>query len=442
MATTYEEMAAPSGVVSSAATIAAGSPAAPTKYVPPAKRRIQQERSTDAVDDSASGRGGYQQHGNSSSSYRDDRQSYYAASSNSTSAAGSRTTNSSYNSGGNNRRDFGPPGGPSGGDRNRRGMSSFAGDRRQMERNNRWDSFGNDGGRAPQGRTSGTGTNWDVRDGRSYRREDESEIFKNEKNKSAGVNFDSYEAIPVEVSGRVPVDYTALNYFAEAKGVHAIVAANIARVNYQKPTPVQKHAIPVIGMGRDLMACAQTGSGKTAAFLFPIISKMLRDGPPPTITRRRQGGVGFPVTLVFSPTRELASQIYEESRKFAFGSGIRTVVLYGGAPANVQIRELNAGCDICVATPGRLDDLKERGTIEFCQVQYLVLDEADRMLDMGFEPKIKELVLDSGMTTSEEGRQTVMFSATFPRMIQLLASKFLSDYVFLTVGRVGSTNDF
>ena len=189
------------------------------------------------------------------------------------------------------------------------------------------------------------------------------------------------------------------------------------------------------------MACAQTGSGKTAAFLLPTIDLMLREGPP-TIGR---GGSSFlnasrkayPVTLVLAPTRELASQIYEESRKFCFKTGIRPVVVYGGADVRLQFRELEKGCDLLVATPGRLMDLIDRARCSVEYVRHLIFDEADRMLDMGFEPQIRKIVEDSGMP--ETDRTSTMFSATFAREVQHLARDFLYDYVFLTVGRVGAT---
>ena len=294
-------------------------------------------------------------------------------------------------------------------------------------------------------RESVTGTMWDIRDGRRWRPEKPEDIFKRDKDKMVGINFHSYDSIPVECTGRNSDTIEPLKSFRETAGIHRLLAENIERVQYEKPTPVQKYSIPVILLGRDLMACAQTGSGKTAAFLFPIITRMLNSGPPrlPACNNRyRMRLPAFPVTLMLSPTRELAVQIFEESKKFAFNTGIRTIVLYGGSELKNQIMMLEGGCDICVATPGRLGDLMKRDKIDFSLVKYLVLDEADRMLDMGFAPQIYSIVVQSEMPTSAEGRQTVMFSATFPQQIQKLASEFLNDYIFLTVGRVGATNDF
>uniref|UniRef100_A0A667HJN1 RNA helicase n=1 Tax=Lynx canadensis TaxID=61383 RepID=A0A667HJN1_LYNCA len=152
--------------------------------------------------------------------------------------------------------------------------------------------------------------------------------------------------------------------------------------------------------------------------------------------RRKQ----YPISLVLAPTRELAVQIYEEARKFSYRSRVRPCVVYGGADIGQQIRDLERGCHLLVATPGRLVDMMERGKIglDFCK--YLVLDEADRMLDMGFEPQIRRIVEQDTMPPKGI-RHTMMFSATFPKEIQMLARDFLDEYIFLAVGRVGSTSE-
>jgi ATP-dependent RNA helicase DDX3X len=195
--------------------------------------------------------------------------------------------------------------------------------------------------------------------------------------------------------------------------------------------------------GRDLMACAQTGSGKTGGFLFPILSQAFQTGP---VAAPAAGGnfgrqrKAYPTSLILAPTRELVSQIYDESRKFAYRSWVRPCVVYGGADIGSQLRQIERGCDLLVATPGRLVDLIERGRISLQNIKYLVLDEADRMLDMGFEPQIRRIVEGEDMP-GVQLRQTLMFSATFPRDIQMLARDFLKDYIFLSVGRVGSTSE-
>lgn len=189
----------------------------------------------------------------------------------------------------------------------------------------------------------------------------------------------------------------------------------------------------------------QTGSGKTGGFLFPILSASFSNGPraPPiganghSHLRTRKA---YPTALILAPTRELVNQIHEEARKFAYRSWVRPAVVYGGADINGQLRMIERGCDLLSATPGRLVDLIERGRISLANIRYLVLDEADRMLDMGFEPQIRRIVQEEDMPGVHD-RQTLMFSATFPRDIQMLAKDFLKDYVFLSVGRVGSTSE-
>jgi ATP-dependent RNA helicase DDX3X len=282
-----------------------------------------------------------------------------------------------------------------------------------------------------------TSTSWSTRDGRRPFHEYESDLFQ-VSHVTSGIKFDDYDKIPVEVSGRDAGAIVCIERFKEAS-LDAQLSDNIERCGYIKPTPVQKHSIPIVLGSRDLMASAQTGSGKTAGFLVPIIQKMLAEGPPAESGSTGYGsrGPAFPVALVLAPTRELAMQIFEEARKFCFGTGVRPVVLYGGAEIRLQMRELERGCDICIACPGRLIDLIQRGRISVEKVRHLVLDEADRMLDMGFEPVIRDIVEQFGMP---QDRQSVMFSATFPKEIQRLARDFLNDYVFLTVGRVGSTH--
>jgi len=256
---------------------------------------------------------------------------------------------------------------------------------------------------------------------------------------NTGINFDKYEDIPVEATGEDCPDH--IDTFKDGD-LGEIIDINLDSCGYSIPTPVQKYAIPIIAGKRDLMACAQTGSGKTAAFLLPILSQLFKQGPGES-AHASGGSRGrrkiFPLALILSPTRELASQIYDEALKFSYRSHARPCVVYGGADAGAQMRDLDRGCHILVATPGRLVDFLDRGKIGFQYIRFVVLDEADRMLDMGFEPQIRRIVEESDMT--ERGaRQTLMFSATFPKEIQILARDFLENYIFLAVGRVGSTS--
>uniref|UniRef100_A0A8C1LRP0 RNA helicase n=1 Tax=Cyprinus carpio TaxID=7962 RepID=A0A8C1LRP0_CYPCA len=264
---------------------------------------------------------------------------------------------------------------------------------------------------------------------------------------NTGINFEKYDDIPVEATGQNCPPH--IESFHDVD-MGEIIMGNISLSRYTRPTPVQKYAIPIIKTKRDLMACAQTGSGKTAAFLLPVLSQIYTEGPGEALQamknsaqvengkygRRKQ----YPISLVLAPTRELALQIYEEARKVAYRSHVRPCVVYGGADIGQQIRDLERGCHLLVATPGRLVDMMERGKIGLDYCNYLVLDEADRMLDMGFEPQIRRIVEQDTMPPKGL-RQTMMFSATFPKEIQILARDFLEEYIFLAVGRVGSTSE-
>uniref|UniRef100_A0A671V476 RNA helicase n=1 Tax=Sparus aurata TaxID=8175 RepID=A0A671V476_SPAAU len=226
---------------------------------------------------------------------------------------------------------------------------------------------------------------------------------------NTGINFEKYDDIPVEATGQNCPHH--IENFQDVD-MGEIVMGNIGLSRYTRPTPVQKYAIPIVKSKRDLMACAQTGSGKTAAFLLPILSQIYCEGPGEALN----------------------------AAKFSYRSRVRPCVVYGGADIGQQIRDLERGCHLLVATPGRLVDMIERGKIGLDYCNYLVLDEADRMLDMGFEPQIRRIVEQD--TMPHKGiRQTMMFSATFPKEIQILARDFLEEYIFLAVGRVGSTSE-
>jgi len=268
----------------------------------------------------------------------------------------------------------------------------------------------------------------------------ELEVFGEKKAQStAGIDFDKYDAIPVQISGGNTEDLKGITRFSDAKLTDSLFD-NLRRCGYDRPTPVQKHSVPIVTGGRDCMACAQTGSGKTCAFMLPCLESLLRSGPP----NYRSGGrpKAMPCALVLAPTRELAVQIHVECLKFAFDTGIQCCIVYGGADMREQRMELDRGCDVLVATPGRLTDMCERGNVSLELIQFFILDEADRMLDMGFEPQVRQIVSSTGMgSKSKHRRQSMMFSATFAREVQAMASDFLQDYVFITVGRVGAASE-
>ena len=174
----------------------------------------------------------------------------------------------------------------------------------------------------------------------------------------------------------------------------------VAKVGYIEPSPVQEQAIPEIMKGNDVIACAQTGTGKTAAFALPILSK-LEIVKPKKIR-----------TLVLTPTRELAIQIFENFKIYGRYLPLRAACIYGGARQNPQIAALKRGVDVLVATPGRLMDLMNQGFIDLKNIEIFVLDEADRMLDMGFIGDVRKIE-----AYMPKERQTVMFSATIPAKI-------------------------
>ena len=190
---------------------------------------------------------------------------------------------------------------------------------------------------------------------------------------------------------------------------------------YTHPTPIQRQAIPLALKGRDLMGLAQTGTGKTAAFTLPIVDRLL-------------GGPRRTRALVLTPTRELCVQVEESFQKYSKHAELDVVPVYGGVPLDPQEKKLRAGVDVVVATPGRLIDHLDRQNVVFDDLEVLVLDEADRMLDMGFAPQINRIV-----DQIPRYRQTLLFSATMPPEVEALARKYLRKPVVVQVGRRSMT---
>src|SRR5687767_11390340 len=212
----------------------------------------------------------------------------------------------------------------------------------------------------------------------------------------------------------------------EAAGFAALsldssILASVAALGYEEPTPVQRETIPLLIEGRDLLAQAATGTGKTAAFALPMLQRL---GSPAAEDRRQTTG------LVLVPTRELAMQVAEAIHKYARGGGVSVLPLYGGAPMLQQIRELERGAHIVVATPGRALDHIRRGTLKLDNLQMLVLDEADEMLDMGFAED-----LDAILEATPPTRQTALFSATMPARILSIAERHLNNPARITIAR-------
>ncbi|XP_048581874.1 probable ATP-dependent RNA helicase DDX43 isoform X6 [Nematostella vectensis] len=209
--------------------------------------------------------------------------------------------------------------------------------------------------------------------------------------------------------------------FEEAFEQYPEILEEIKKAGFVKPSPIQCQAWPVVMSGMDLIGIAQTGTGKTLAFLLPAFLHI--DGQE--LAREKRGG---PSVLVLSPTRELALQIEQEVKKYHY-RGIRSVCIYGGGSRKDQIGVVEKGVEIVIATPGRLNDLLMHDILSVRSVTYLVLDEADRMLDMGFEPEIKKILLDI-----RPDRQTVMTSATWPPGVQRMADQYMTDPVRVFVG--------
>ena len=202
----------------------------------------------------------------------------------------------------------------------------------------------------------------------------------------------------------------------------------IAKQGYTNPTPIQEQAIPVVLSGRDVLGIAQTGTGKTAAFALPILDRLLKALPDKT-----QRGVRHPHVLVLAPTRELASQIGESFATYGNETGISHTVIFGGVSQFHQVRALRHGVDVLIATPGRLIDLMEQRYVDLARVEVLVLDEADRMLDMGFIQPIRRIA-----AACPAKRQTLLFSATMPGPVAKLAAGLLKDPVRVAVTPVSS----
>jgi superfamily II DNA/RNA helicase len=199
----------------------------------------------------------------------------------------------------------------------------------------------------------------------------------------------------------------------------------VADSGYGEPTPIQRAAIPSVLMGKDLVGIAQTGTGKTAGFVLPMID----------ILHQGRSRARMPRSLILEPTRELAQQVSENFEKYGKYHPLSMALLMGGVQMGDQVKALEKGVDVLIATPGRLMDLFARGKIMLTDCKLLVIDEADRMLDMGFIPDIEEIC-----SKLPKSRQTLLFSATMPPPIQKLASKFLTDPKRIEVARPATAN--
>lgn len=208
-------------------------------------------------------------------------------------------------------------------------------------------------------------------------------------------------------------------------GLSAPILKAVEQQGYKTPTPIQLKAIPVVLAGKDLMAAAQTGTGKTAGFTLPILEKLAK-GTPAKANQAR--------TLILTPTRELAAQVGESVQAYSKHLKIRSTVVFGGVKINPQMMKLRGGVDVLIATPGRLLDLHNQKAVNFKTLEVLVLDEADRMLDMGFIHDIKKII-----RLLPRNRQTLMFSATFSEEIRTLAKNLVKSPVEISVSKPNTT---
>ena len=205
-----------------------------------------------------------------------------------------------------------------------------------------------------------------------------------------------------------------------ALGVSSAFLSALQDIGYQQPTPIQSKSVALLLDGHDLMGVAQTGTGKTAAFALPLLQRLDQANEP---ARPRQ-----PKSLILAPTRELASQIHTELENFAKNTSLRSTVIFGGVGQNPQVRQLQKGVDVLVATPGRLLDLVGQGYVDLSMICVLVLDEADRLLDMGFIPDVKRIVQQT-----PKSRQSLLFSATMSKGVSQLARNMLRDPIRVDV---------
>jgi len=246
---------------------------------------------------------------------------------------------------------------------------------------------------------------------------------ENEKTASRGkAEIEAYRTkheVTITTVGNLPAPNPILS-FKEADFKSAIKDC-IERNGFAEPTPIQAQGWPIALSGKDMVGIAQTGSGKTLAFAIPALTHI-------TAQSYLEPGDG-PIGLVLCPTRELAQQVMKVSEEYARALGVKITCVYGGAPKGQQIRELERGCEMVVATPGRLIDLLNMGKTNLRRCTCLVLDEADRMLDMGFEPQIRTII---GQIRPD--RQTIMWSATWPREVQALARDFMKEPLQVNIG--------
>ncbi|KAJ5726281.1 Helicase C-terminal [Penicillium malachiteum] len=276
----------------------------------------------------------------------------------------------------------------------------------------------------------------------------EKQLFEGELITRAGSRLQELNN-PLLVTCESETDISAIGEWDDA-GLHPIMRENVRLCLYDKPTTVQSFVLPAVMQGKDVIGIAQTGSGKTGAFLIPILSKLMGKAKKlaaarPDVTKEynpaEDGVRAEPLVLVVCPTRELATQIFDEARRLCYRSMLRPCVAYGGAPARFQRDELRKGCDILIGTPGRiLDFMGQPHVLSLRRVRFTVIDEADELLQIDWEDDFKKIMSGGDMNEDDDHRY-MMFSATFDKECRKLARTYLgASHIRVRVGRPGSSH--
>ncbi|KAK2014140.1 DEAD/DEAH box helicase [Colletotrichum eremochloae] len=267
----------------------------------------------------------------------------------------------------------------------------------------------------------------------------------NTRRDHTGIDFSAISTVEVTQEGSIRVD--PVHSYKDA-GLHPVMIENVDLAGYDAPTPIQKYTLPAIHKGLDVVAVAQTGSGKTAAYLIPVLNKLMGKAkklaaprPNPAQVELGQTWVrAEPLVVIVCPTRELAIQIFNEARKFCYRTMLRPCVAYGGGPIRDQIQQLGKGCDVLIASPGRLCDFIQRpDVLSLRRLRYMIFDEADEMLHDDWREEFD--VIMTGGEQQEGNIKYMLFSATFPKPLRDLAKEHLSSSsVRINIGRIGSTH--
>ncbi|KAL8962385.1 MAG: hypothetical protein Q9193_001199 [Seirophora villosa] len=274
-------------------------------------------------------------------------------------------------------------------------------------------------------------------------------LFRDSDRTEVGDHFAKLKNIAVTVESETAIQ-PIINF--DDAGLHEEMRKNVKLCGFRVPTPIQAYCLPAVLMNRDVIGIAQTGSGKTAAYLIPTISKLMGKakklcGARPNVVAsdfdlKRDGVRAEPLIVVVVPTRELATQVFDEARRLCYRSMLRPCVAYGGAPSREQANQLMKGCDVLIATPGRLMDFLERGSLlSLSRVKYTVIDEADEMVSGEWDSCLNA-VMGGADSNADSDHVYLFFSATFNKQARMVAKKYMStDYVRVRVGRAGSTHE-